>query len=262
MKPIPIASIMKGENMFKKITFVLLVFVLLLTTTSTALADTPPPDKNGCTKIQDGVLEYSAGHNLAGQPLVVGYDAWGYNYQAHMFSGSYANAYLGGAGYSPYTGNDAAYLELNPGVETHWAWPYRTIQVLMKWDQDWLANVDCNADGKLDRHAGFASYKGSDAWETNHLWGTYEDDLGQTCTWDAFTKIIAVPADAQFDSSFVPGYGADLNYDGTWYAAEGALIGPSIWGEFAVIQDLYNDPCGGFTGPLYLSQDHAGFGGW
>ncbi len=234
--------------MFKKITFVLLVLVLLLTTTTTALADPPPPDKNGCTKIQDGVLKYSTGHYLAGQPLVLGYDAWGYNYQAHLFSGSYANAYLGGAGYPPYTGDDVAYLASNPGVVSHWAWPYRTTQVLMKWDQDWLANVDCDLDGKLDRHAGFSSYIGSGAWETNHMWDTY-DVNGQTCTWDYFTKIIAVPADATLTS-------------GIWYAADGTEIGPSIWGAFAIIQDVVNDPCGGYSGLQYRSPDHVGFGGW
>ena len=236
---------MKGEKMFKKITFVLLVLVLLLTTTTTALADPPPPDKNGCTKIQDGVLKYSASHYLEGQPLVVGYDAYGYNYQAHLFSGSYANVYLGGADFPPYTGDDATYLAAYPLVAKHWAWPYRTTQVLMKWDQDWLANVDCDGDGSLDRPA---NYVGSSAWITNHMWDTYEIN-GQTCTWDYFTKIIAVPSDATLTNGF-------------WYAADGAEIGANIWGDMAVIQDIYNDPCAGYSGLQYRSPDHAGFGGW
>ena len=99
--------------MNKKALSIILTIVLLAILTTPVFAD--PPDKPDCTKIQDGVLLYSAGHYLGGQPLMVGYDAWGYNYQAHMFSGSYANAYLGGAGYPPYTGDADAYLAENPG---------------------------------------------------------------------------------------------------------------------------------------------------
>ena len=47
---------------------------------------------------------YSAGHYLHDQVLPTGYDMFGYNYQAHQFSGSYANVYLGGGGFPPYTG--------------------------------------------------------------------------------------------------------------------------------------------------------------
>ena len=35
---------------------------------------------------------------------------------------------------------------------------------------------------------------------------------------------------------------------GTWYDAAGNEIGPEIWGDFAVIQRVYNDPCSGATG--------------
>ncbi len=72
--------------------------------------------KPGGTTIQQGVLTYSTGHYLAGQPLKVGYDIFGYNYQAHMFNGSYANAYLGGLGFPPYEGDDEAYLAANPAA--------------------------------------------------------------------------------------------------------------------------------------------------
>jgi hypothetical protein len=47
--------------------------------------------KPGCTTIQDGIIQYSTGHYLEGEPLTVGYDPYGYNYQAHMFNGSTAN---------------------------------------------------------------------------------------------------------------------------------------------------------------------------
>lgn len=42
---------------------------------------------DGCTTIQDGVLVDSKGN-----PLVLGYDQWGYNYQAHLFNGLYWNS--------------------------------------------------------------------------------------------------------------------------------------------------------------------------
>lgn len=234
----------------KKKFFVALLMAVLLTAVwvISVSADPPPSDKPDCTKIQDGTLLYSAGHYLGGQPLVLGYDMYGYNYQAHMFNGSYANVYLGRDGFPPYEGDDAAYLAENPTAASHFAWPYRDVELIMKWDQDWLANVDCDGNGSLDRHMGFESYIGSGAWETNHMFGSYEQD-GQVCYWDYFTKIIAVPADATIS-------------DGIWYNADGTEIGPEIWGEFATIQEVENDPCAGTNGVQYLSPDHPGFGGW
>ena len=125
---------------------------------------------NGGVKIQDGTLLYSAGHYLAGQPLRVGYDPFGYNYQASMFKGSYYNSYAGGAGYPPYEGDDVAYLAENPGAATHWAWPYRDVKLLMQWNDAWISNMDRGddaggtvPDGKLDRHYGYPTYIGSGA---------------------------------------------------------------------------------------------------
>ena len=43
---------------------------------------------------------------------------------------------------------------------------------------------------------------------------------------------------------------------------DGVEIGPMIWNEFAIIQEVYNDPCAGYEGMFYISPDHAGFGGW
>lgn len=204
--------------------------------------------KSSCTTLKDGVLTYSSGHYLYGVPIPVGYNAYGYNYQAHMFKGSYANTYLGSDGFPPYTGDDAAYLADNPTAASKWYWPYRSTQLMMKWNDAWLSNQDCNGDGLLDRHYGYPSYIDSEAWITNHMWDSY-DDGGLTCNWVYFTKIVAAPATA-------------TKSGGTWYAADGTEIGPVIWGEFATIQSVYNDPCAGFTGLEYLSPDHAGFGGW
>ena len=201
------------------------------------LATTVGAKKKDCTTIQDGVLTYSAGHYLAGQPLQVGYDIFGYNYQGHVFNGSYFNAYAGGAGFPPYEGDDQAYLQENPTAAAHWAWPYRDVQVLMKWNDAWLSNKDCDGDGTLDRHYRFDSYVGSGAWETSHMWGEDEDGA-----WSYFVKIVAVPSDA------VP-------MDGVWYAANGTEIGPVIWGEFAIIQEVESG-----QGATYISPAGPGLG--
>lgn len=60
--------------------------------------------KNSCTTLNDEVIAYSVGHYLAGEYMTPGYDIFGYNYGAHMFKGSYANAYLGGSAFLPTMG--------------------------------------------------------------------------------------------------------------------------------------------------------------
>jgi len=177
---------------------------------------------NKCTTIQSGELISSDGYVIE-----TGYDQWGYNYQAHIFNGGYCDAY-----------RDAA-----------WCQPYSDVQLIMKWNDAWLSNADCDGDGLLDRHYGFDSYIGSGAWLTNHQYGTYEDEEGNVCEWDYFVKIVAAPADATLA-------------DGVWYNADGTEIGPEIWTGFAVIQEVSNDPCTGEHGLQYLSPDHAGLGNW
>ncbi len=118
----------------------------------------------------------------------------------------------------------------------------------MKWNDAWLSNKDCDGDGLLDRHFGFDSYIGSGAWLTNHMSGEYEVN-GEICSWNYFVKIVAAPADAYVDGDY-------------WYAVDGTEIGEVIWGEFAIIQVVSNDPCAGEHGRQYVSPDHAGLGGW
>lgn len=284
-----------------------------------------------CTTIQSGELLASDG-----TVITTGYDQWGYNYQAHIFNGGYCDAY-----------RDAA-----------WCQDYKDVNLIMKWNDAWLANKDCDGDGLLDRHYGHDSYIGSGAWITNHMSGEYEkygynwdvsgdwlldfdggDDnrqfvnlvqdeegnvegefwylsgsdwlLGGTlegevtgdelylyyerpapltytgtfygtigenvitdgtftdssgnnltwtavgnsvevdemCKWNYFTKIVAVPEDAYSE-------------DGIWYNAEGIEIGPKIWGQFATIQEVENDPCAGLNGVQYHSPVRAGLGNW
>lgn len=176
----------------------------------------------GCVTIQSGEIYSSAGFVI--EP---GFDEWGYNYQAHMFNGTYCDAYY----------------------DDVWCQEYKDDYLIMKWNDAWLSNMDCNEDGLLDRHSGFDSYIGSGAWLTNHQKGIFEDEEGNICEWDYFIKIIAVPEDA-------------VLIDGIWYQTDGTEIGPMIWSQFAVIQEVINDPCNGLEGLQYLSPDHAGLGNW
>jgi hypothetical protein len=176
-----------------------------------------------CATIQSGTLFESDGVT----PLETGYNKWGYNYQARLFNGKYCDAY-----------KDAA-----------WCQDWAEDDLAMKWNDAWLSNKDCDGDGKLDRHFGFASYIGSGAWLTNHQKGVYLDLKGKKQRWNYFVKIVAAPADATLTA-------------GIWYAADGTEIGPSIWGEFAVIQEVYNDTGTGDHGVSYLSPHKAGLGGF
>ncbi len=234
------------------------VMISLMLVLVVALIATPIIAKGGktCTRIQDGILEYSDGHYLEGEPLTIGYDIFGYNYQAHLFNESYANAYLGraGSGYPPYCGDDEAYYErlVDEGyavdvaaaellISAHWTWPYRDTWVNMKWNDAWLSNKDCDGDDALDRHYGFPSYSGSGAWLTNHIRGV--DELtGEYYVY--FVKIVAPPADAVLDG-------------GIWYTANGIEIGPVIWGSFAIIQEVESG-----IGAYYVSPSGPGFGKW
>jgi hypothetical protein len=199
-----------------------LLFVSALAFSGVGNTTTVNAKNMSCTTIQSGELIDSAGNILT-----VGYDMWGYNYQARLFNGKYCDSY-----------RDAA-----------WCQPYAEDNLSMKWNDAWLSNKDCDGDGKLDRHYGFASYIGSGAWLTNHQSGVYEGENGEVCSWNYFTKIVAAPADA-------------YKADGYWYTADGTEIGAVIWGEFAVIQEVSNDPCFGQHGLQYISPANAGLGDW
>ncbi len=193
--------------------------------------------KEKCTTIQSGDLV-----NSNGVTILTGYDDFGYNYQAHIFNGSYANVYLGRDGYPPYEGDDDSYLEENPDAENHWAWSYRTIEISMKWNDAWLSNKDCDEDGKLDRHFGYPTYIGSGAWEM------YSEKMGGKDGYTYKCKIVAVPTDAE-------------KINGIWYAADGSEIGRDIWGQFAITQEVQGGSGVEEHGLLFKS-DHPGLGGW
>ncbi len=173
-----------------------------------------------CTTIQDGSLFASDGSLI--EP---GFDQWGYNYQAHIFNGTYCDAYRNAA----------------------WCQPFADVELIMKWNDGWLSNKDCTGDGQLDRHFGFSAYIGSGAWLTNHQKGSYLDERNRKQRWEYFVKIVAAPSDATAAG-------------GVWYAADGTEIGPVIWGEFAIVQQVSTDTGTGEHGVQYLSPYSAGFG--
>ncbi len=204
-----------------------------------------PAANAACTTIKEGILTYASNSYLYthGQPLLKpGFDAYGTNYQAHLFNGSYFNNYANSAGFPPYDGDDAAYLASNPSAANHWAWPYRSVTVNMKWNEAWLSNQDCDGDGKRDRHYGFATYVGSGAWLTNH-----QSAMEGGVHWTYFVKIVAAPSSA-------------TSGGGVWSTADGTEIGPVIWNEFAIIQEVVNDPAAGDHGLLYKSPANPGWG--
>jgi hypothetical protein len=189
-----------------------IVMISLLLVLVAALIAAPIMAKGGdtCITIKDGTLEASSG-----DLLVLGYDEFGYNYQAHMFNGRYCD-------YDRVAGGS-----------------YCDVTLVMKWNDAWLSNKDCDGDGKLDRHRGYDTYIGSGAWCTNHQTG--EDEDGK---WVYFVKIVAAPADA-------------YEAGGTWYAADGTEIGPVIWGAFAIIQQVESG-----AGATYVSPSGPGLGKW
>lgn len=159
--------------------------------------------------------------NSSGGVITTGYDQWGYNYQANMFNGKYCDSYQNAA----------------------WCQAYKDVNLSMKWNDAWLSSQDCNNDGKLDRHYGLTSYIGSGAWLTNHQSGVNDDGT----KWTYFTKIVAAPADAH-------------KVGGVWYTADDVEIGPAIWGDFATVQTVSNDPNYGEHGLLEKSPFSPGFG--
>ena len=186
-----------------------------------------PAKTEQCATIQGGSI-YTKDHELIG----TGYSEWGYNYQGHMYNGMYCDYH---PVYRPGGAHHESCME-----------DYGNNQLMMKWNDAWLSNKDCDQDGVLDRYFGYDSYIGSHAWLTNHERGVYEEN-GKSCSWNYFVKIVAAPSDAYTSGN-------------TWYMADGTELGEVIWGSFAIIQSIYNDTCAGEHGVEYLSPAGPGFG--
>jgi hypothetical protein len=70
---------------------------------------------------------------------------------------------------------------------------------------------------------------------------------GKLRKWTYFCKIVAAPSDA-------------TAVDGYWYTVDGIEIGSVIWGAFAIVLQVSNDPSNGEHGILYKSPAGPGFG--
>ena len=116
---------------------------------------------SSCASIKGGTIT-----DVNGNPISVGFDKWGYNYQAHMFNGLYDNFARPA---TPATEGD--------------------VNLMMKWSDDWLSNQDCTGDGKLDRgDTGI-----SKGWLTNHEEGDY---LGADTQYHHYTYFVKIVYDA------------------------------------------------------------------
>jgi len=170
--------------------------------------------KEKCTTIQSGNIKTTDGRTIK-----VGYDEYGYNYQAQIYSGE------------PYPNSE------------EWAGWF----LLSKWNDAWLSTKDCDGDGLLDSRYGYETYKGSGAWVTNHWTYTYINEDGKKCDIIEFRKYIAVPVDASLK-------------DDVFYTADGIEIGEYAFPDFALVQIVVNDPCGGMTGLQYKTPGAPGLG--
>jgi len=121
--------------------------------------------------------------------------------------------------------------------------PYCDVDLIMKWNDAWISNKDCDGDGTLDRHYGSASYRGSGAWLTNHQTGRCVNSKRK---WTYFVKIVAAPTEATKVGDY-------------WYI-DNIELGPVIWGDFAVVERISNDPDWQEHGVIYKSPVGPGFG--
>lgn len=208
--------------MKRKALTLLVVALLLAATVSVVWADKPVnfDDKGNSTSWANGP-----------------FDKWGYNYQAHLFSGLYWN-----------NSRPEPPCELGTCASDTY--------LIMKWSDVWLSNVDSNDDGNLDR--GYVDCRGPGtnpnlteshcpgAWLTNHQRGEYVNDEGRTCKWTYFVKIV-----------YPPGGPVDGDGDGFDDNTGGSII----WGAYVRIQQVSNDTCGGEHGNIFSIQP-TGFGAY
>lgn len=199
-----------------------LLFAAACTDTPTSPAtDIPAPAfskggqgaiKAACTTIQAGTLVASNG-----DLITTGYDQYGYNYQAHMFNGLYDNF-------------SRPAVPVTDGTEN----------LVMKWSDNWLANVDCDGDGALDRGLDpktGESTGSSEGWLTNHFEGDYLGSDNEMHHYTYFVKI---------------------GYDGGAACDAGAPT--CIWGVYTIIEELQNDNFGEYGGRLHFINELTGPG--
>ena len=103
----------------------------------------------------------------------------------------------------------------------------------MKWSDNWLANVDCNNDGKLDRGLVNGVSDGiSKGWLTNHVTGDYTGSDGAQHDYTIFDKIVWVGAGGTLwsENEFIPRSSATPLANSVRFrsrSARPALVSPS-----------------------------------
>lgn len=189
----------------KRLAWAVLMVAVLMAFVATASPVLAAP--KACNTIASGLI-----HDTKGNTVVLGFDQFGYNYQAHQFVGTYdsSDRVLDGK----YWGSAVDYAD---------------DMLMMKWSDDWLASVDCNGDGLLDRGLVNGVVGGvSLGWLTNHVNGDYIDTNGVAQHYTDFTKI---------------------GYTGP---------GGGLWGVYTILMDVYNDPAGGYRGAVHYADPGLG----
>ena len=160
-----------------------------------------------------------------------GFDQWGYNQKALIFNGWYVNNYAGRGDFTtPYVGvkgdpcgNIATYFTSTTcdpmtGSPSGPYWYAYNVWVVMNWNKAW-------EDGnRLETWT-------ANAWITNHQTGWYLGDDGKVHQWEYFVKIVWIGGGGSTSPYWRPG-------------------GYVIWTNFEAIQEVYNDPYGGYNGIL------------
>ena len=179
-----------------------------------------------CTNIQSGELLASDGTVIA-----TGFDQWGYNYQGKMFNGYYCDAYR----------------------DADWCQPYKEDNLMMKWNDAWLSNKDCDDDGLLDRHYGHDSYIGSGAWLTNHMSGEYEQYV-----WDVSGEWVIAVNDGRYLHDYV--FAMTSLEDGTFSGVGGYPAGSSdyTFDEVVINGQVVGDSVA-FTAVYYIDSVPTGY---
>lgn len=145
-----------------------------------------------------------------------GFDAYGYNWNAHHFNGILFNAIVGDNLYNeeffgnwePYIGNDEEYLEKYP-LAVYLPWDYRHINLVMHWNDELISNMGIYPN----------------EWINSNGWITFHYSGGEGANkWSQYQKMVAAKS-------------SDYFLNGKWYNEADKEIGVySTWDEIILIQ--------------------------